>query len=128
MALTLDIKSDIARLTADLRTASARSESEQRAAVRRASVRLLAIMRQQTHVQTGRMRASEIVEGPFPIGQGVIEATIGPTVEYAIEEIKRGDLPSGSHPEGGHDYRQRTLDAGDTVFDDLANELVNAIL
>lgn len=69
------------------------------------------------HVQTGNMVASMHRLGPFPMGQGALEATIESGAWYAGAEASRG---------GTHDWPTRTVDEYSARLDELAAAIESA--
>lgn len=120
MSLQTSITSDIERLVNDLRTAERRADDKLRGINIRASRELLKLAKQIVHVQSGRLQRGLIVEGPFDIGPGTLEARIAaPSVPYAEAEVDRGS---------DHDYATRTLIAGERIIDQAAEDMEAALV
>jgi len=66
------------------------------------------------HVKSGNMRDSTVRLGPFPVGEGALEATIQSGAFYAEEEVQRG---------GTHDWATRALADQATQLQQLADTL-----
>ena len=75
---------------------------------------LMAVARAVVHVQSGGLRDSLYIDGPNPIGDGSIEVAVRSPLGYAGLEVAKG---------GEHDYPSRTLEAGNSILDDLARGL-----
>lgn len=68
------------------------------------------------HRQTGNMDDSMHRLGPFPIGNGALEAQVVSGAWYAEEEVARG---------GSHDWATRTIDEQQARILQLELELAN---
>jgi hypothetical protein len=117
--LHTEITSDIAEQAARLAQAEARVEARLRGINIRAARQLLSIARSVVHVQTGRLRDSLHVQGPFDIGTGALEVSIASSVPYAGAEIARG---------ADHDYASLTIQGGQSVIDQTAEDMEMAII
>jgi len=117
--MNVTLESDLSKQATKAQAALVAAQTRQQAATAKAARALLQIMQNLSHVKTGRMRASEVVNGPFEVATGAYEVTIGPTVDYAEHEVARG---------GDHDFVTRTLEAGQAVLDALRAELESAIV
>jgi hypothetical protein len=71
------------------------------------------------HRRTGLMDASMHRLGPFPIGQGVLEASFISGADYAETEVSRG---------GSHDWATRTIAENDARILQLQLEVENALI
>lgn len=117
--MNITIDSDIPQVVADLRTAEEKADAKLRAINTRGARELLKLARTLVHVRTGRLRDGLIVEGPFDIATGVLEARVSaPSVPYAEAEFDRG---------GEHDTPARTLEEGQDILDGIAQDMEAAI-
>jgi hypothetical protein len=120
MSLHTDLQSTIGQTTRHLRGVEERTEARLRGINLRGTRELLKIARNLVHERTGRLKAGLIIEGPYDVASGTLEARVAaPTVVYAAEEAKRG---------GEHDYATRTLEAGQGVIDKVADDMERAIV
>src|SRR5690349_19445735 len=120
MSLTTEITSDLQTLIADLRSAEQRADDKLRGINTRAARDLLKLARSIVHVKSGRLRDGLVIEGPFNVGTGTLEARISaPSVPYADEEVARG---------GAHDYATRTLEDGQGIIDQAAEDMEAALI
>jgi hypothetical protein len=117
--LHTEITSDLAEQAARMAAAEARVEARLRGINIRAARQLLAVARSVVHVQTGRLRDSLHVQGPFDIGTGALEVAIVSNVPYAGKEAARG---------GEHDYPALTLQSGQSIIDQAAEDMELAII
>ncbi len=120
MSLQTEITSDLAQVVRDLRNAETRADDKLRAINVKGIRKLLAIARGVVHVKSGRLQSGLVIDGPFNIGTGTLEAKVyAPSVPYAGEEIKRG---------GAHDFASRTLEEGQGAIDETAQEMERALI
>ena len=117
--LHTEIQSDIAVQAARLAQAEARVEARLRGINIRAARQLLSIARSVVHVQTGRLRDSLHIQGPFDIGTGALEISIASNVPYAAHEAGKG---------GEHDYPALALQGGQSIIDQAAEDMELAII
>lgn len=101
--------------------AQAPSRIERRFAGRtiQATRELLKVARQVVHRRSGRLRDSLVVDGPYPVAGGGVEARVRATVPYAAREVSHG---------GAHDYPTRTLETGQPILDALTRDLVLIVI
>lgn len=78
---------------------------------------LLRVARSVVHVQTGRLRDSLYIIQPSIAGE-FTESSIAATVPYAAAEADRG---------GAHDYPARTIEEGQAIIDQLADDLADLL-
>lgn len=71
------------------------------------------------HKQTGAMSASMHRLGPFPIGNGILEASFESGASYAEDEVGKG---------GAHDWATRTIAENDARILQLQLEVENALI
>lgn len=117
--LDTKLSSNIAQIAADLRTIEQKADAKLRAINTRAGRQILAVARAVVHVQTGRLRDSLRIEGPFDIVSGSFELRVVTNVPYAEEEIARG---------GEHDYATRTVQDSAGIVDQAAEDMERAIV
>jgi hypothetical protein len=117
--LHTDITSDIAERAAQIAQAEARVEARLRGINIRAARQLLSIARSVVHVQTGRLRDSLHIQGPFDIGTGALEVAVVSNVPYAGQEAGKG---------GEHDYPSLTIQQGQSIIDQAAEDMELAII
>src|SRR5260221_3190700 len=104
----------------DYRDAEQKAEARLRAINVRGARDLLKIARRVVHVKSGRLRDGLVVEGPFDIATGTLEARVSaPSVPYATIEADRG---------GAHDFASRTIEEGAGVIDQIAHDMEAAII
>ena len=69
------------------------------------------------HERSGNMIESMYTLGPFPIGNGALEASFQSGASYAEEEVKRG---------GSHDWASRTINEDQARITQLQTEIEEA--
>lgn len=120
MSLSIEITSTLAADAARYERASQRADEKLRGINTRAARELLRLARSIVHVQTGRLRDGLILDGPFNIGTGTLEARISaPSVPYASLEAARG---------GEHDFAARTLAEGAVIITAAAQDMERALI
>lgn len=120
MGLTTDLQSTLGQTTRHLQGAEQRVEARLRGINIRGARELLRVARNVVHVQSGRLQAGLIVEGPFDVGTGALEARVSaPSVPYGAAEAARG---------GEHDWPTRTLSEGQGAIDQVAADMERAIV
>lgn len=120
MSLQTEITSDLEKLVNDLRSADQKADDKLRGINIRAARDLLKLARSIVHVKSGRLRDGLVIDGPFNVGTGTLEARISaPSVPYADEEVARG---------GEHDFASRTLEDGAGVIDQAAQDMEQTLI
>jgi hypothetical protein len=71
------------------------------------------------HERSGRMDESMHTSGPFPVGNGILEASFESSVPYAEEEVGRG---------GSHDWATRTINEQQSRIFRLQTEVEIALV
>jgi hypothetical protein len=120
MSLHTDITSNLDQTRRNLASAEQRVENRLRGINNRALRELQRIARSVVHVRSGRLQRGLVIQGPYNVGSGTLEASVSaPTVPYAGEEASRG---------GEHDFVTRTLEVGQGVIDQAAQDMERAIV
>ena len=119
MSLETTISSNLDQTARSLAGAEQRTENRLRGLNIRGARELLKVARRVVHVRTGRLRDSLFVSGPFDVGSGAFEADVITNVSYAPLEIARG---------GEHDFVTRALTEGQSIIDDTAAAMEQAII
>lgn len=102
-----------------LETSDARIDRESAVLLAQAADDLATYAQSIAHKQSGRMAGSIHRLGPFPVGDGALEATIQSGAWYAEEEVKKG---------GEHDWATRTIEEQAARLQQLADAVGGAVV
>ncbi len=117
--LKADIQSNLGQIAGDFRSLEAKANDRLRAINIRGGRSILGIARGVVHVQSGRLRDSLRISGPFDIQTGTFEMVVDSPLAYADIEADRG---------GEHDYPTLTLEQSEGVINQVADDMEAALV
>jgi len=119
MTFNIDITSDLDALIARMEAAPLKYQNQAAPVLSALMAYIVRLERSIMHEKTGRMIRSTYPEGPFSVGEGTLEGTVGPHVDYAHFEIERG---------GTHDFLAQTVEQMEPLLKAAQEQLERVLI